>query len=196
VAVSLVVAMGREDILVPEMRQISIIALVSACVAAFALAGCGTSSSSSSAGGSAVGTSTSGSIHFAKTKFLLHAGLAFGAFHRYVYKPFRAGVFGHPFLHKLSLIKAGLAVLFIKHELTIAAVDVRSSKLLRRLFSPLTAVAAKLGALRSAITGGSVSAADIGGVQSQLSSIGTTASSHGQAIQDALPSAGQLASGG
>ena len=65
-------------------------------------------------------------MHFAKTKFLLHAGLAFGAFHRYIYKPFRAGVFSHPFLHKLSLIKAGLAVLFINHELRIAAIDVRA----------------------------------------------------------------------
>ncbi|MDQ2896430.1 MAG: hypothetical protein M3Y09_12445 [Actinomycetota bacterium] len=178
------------------MRQLTLIALVSMSVAGFTVAGCGSSSSNSSAGGSAVSSSSSGTTHFAKTKFLLHAGLAFGAFHRYIYKPFRAGVFSHPFLHKLSLLKAGLAALFITHELKIAAVDVRSSKLLSRLFSPLTAVAAKLGALRSAITGGSVSASDIGGVQSQRSSIGSTASSHGQAIQDALPSAGQLASGG
>lgn len=177
------------------MRQITVITLVSVCIAAFGLAGCGSAGSSSAAGGSAA-TSTSSSVHFAKTKFLLHAGLAFGAFHRYIYKPFRSGVFSHPFLHKLSLIKAGLAAVFIVHELKIAAVDARSSKLLSRLFSPLTAVAAKLGALRSAITGGSVNASDLGGVQSQLSSIGKTASSHGQTIQDAVPSAGQLASGG
>jgi len=177
------------------LRQITMITLVSVCIAAFGLAGCG-STGSSSAGGGSVTASSSGSVHFAKTKFLFHAGLAFGAFHRYIYKPFRAGVFSHPFLHKLSLLKAGLAALFIKHELRLAAVDVRSSKLLSRLFSPLTAVAAKVGALRSSITGGSVSAADLGGVQSQLSSIGKTASSKGQTIQDAVPSAGQLASGG
>lgn len=178
------------------MRQFTVIVLISACLAGFALAGCGSSSASTSAGGGAVAASTSSTTHFAKTKFLLHAGLAFGAFHRYVYKPFRAGVFSHPFLHKLSLIKAGLAALFIVHELKIAAVDVHSSKLLSRLFSPLTAVAARLSALRSSITGGSVNAADIGGVQSQLSAIGKTASSKGQAIQDAIPNAGQLASGG
>ncbi len=178
------------------MRQFTVIILISACFAGFALAGCGSSSASSSAGGGTVATSTSGTTHFAKTKFLLHAGLAFGAFHRYIYKPFRAGVFSHPLLHKLSLAKAGLAAVFIAHELKIAAVDVRSSKLLSRLFSPLTAAADKLSALRSAITGGSVSAADLGGVQSQLSSIGKTAASHGQAIRDVVPSAGQLASGG
>jgi hypothetical protein len=27
-------------------------------------------------------------------KFVLHAGLAFGAFHRYIYKPFKAGAPG------------------------------------------------------------------------------------------------------
>jgi hypothetical protein len=178
------------------MRQFTLIMLISTCLAAFALAGCGSSSSSSSAGGGAAAASTSSTTHFAKTKFLLHAGLAFGAFHRYIYKPFRAGVFSHPFLHKLSLIKAGLAALFVVHELKIAAVDVRSSKLLSTLFSPLTAAAAKLSALRSSITGGGVSSADIGGVQSQLSSIGNTASGKGQAIQDAIPGVAQLASGG
>ncbi len=179
------------------MRQFTVIVLLSACLAGFALAGCGSSSATSSAGGGgAVAASTSGTTHFAKTKFLFHSALAFGAFHRYIYKPFRAGVFSHPFLHKLSLLKAGLAALFIAHELKIAAVDVRSSKLLSTLFSPLTAAADKLRSLRSAITGGSVSAADLGGVQSQLSSIGKTAASHGQTIRDAIPSAGQLASGG
>ena len=134
-------------------------------------------------------------MHLAKTKFLLHAGLAFGAFHRYVYKPFRAGVFSHPFLHKLSLIKAGLAALFIRHELRLAAVDVRSSPALRKLFAPLTAVADKIGALRHSLTSGSVGAGALNGVQSQLSSVGSTAAGHGQSIGDLVPSSGQLAGG-
>ncbi len=168
------------------------IALMILCLAGGTLAGCGSSASSTS-GGSSGGTSST--VHFAKTKFLLHAGLAFGAFHRYVYKPFRAGVFSHPFLHKLSLVKAGLAALFIAHELRIAAADVRASRILRTLFSPLTAIAARIGRLRSAITGGSVSASDLNGVQSQLKSVGTTAAGHGQAIRDLVPGAGQLAGG-
>jgi hypothetical protein len=36
---------------------------------------------------------TSNTKSFAKTKFVLHAGLAFGAFHRYLYKPYQAGTF-------------------------------------------------------------------------------------------------------
>jgi hypothetical protein len=165
--------------------------LVVLCLTGAALSGCGSSSASTSgSGGGAQST-----VHFAKTKFLLHAGLAFGAFHRYIYKPFRAGVFSHPFLHKLSLIKAGLAALFIRHELRIAATDVRASPALRRLFSPLTAVANKIGSLRHDITSGSVGSGALNGVQSQLSSVGSTAAGHGQAIHDLVPSAGQLAGG-
>ena len=160
------------------------------CLTGVALSGCGSSAVSSSSGGGATGT-----VHLAKTKFLLHAGLAFGAFHRYVYKPFRAGVFSHPFLHKLSLIKAGLAALFIRHELRLAATDVRSSPALRKLFSPLTAVANKIGALRHGLVSGSVGAGALNGVQSGLSSISSSAGGHGQSIRDLVPSSGQLAGG-
>jgi len=41
-------------------------------------------------------------VHLAKTKFVLHAGLAFGAFHRYIYEPFRSGAFTSPLHHGLS----------------------------------------------------------------------------------------------
>ncbi|MGI8715770.1 MAG: hypothetical protein ACR2NR_21825 [Solirubrobacteraceae bacterium] len=174
------------------MHRLSLILVVLTCAAALGLSGCGSSSGSSASTTAA----TSGSTHFAKTKFLLHAGLAFGAFHRYIYKPFRAGDFKHPFLHKLTLIKAGLSALFVEHELRIAATDVKSSKILRALFSPLTAVASRISSLKSSITGGSVGSSAIGGVQSQLSSISHVASTQGQSIQDAIPSAGQLASGG
>ena len=34
---------------------------------------------------------TSNTIAFAETKFVLHSGLAFGAFHRYLHKSHKAG---------------------------------------------------------------------------------------------------------
>jgi hypothetical protein len=165
--------------------------MVVGCLATVGLASaCGSRSNSTTA------TRPSGTTtHFAKTKFVLHAGLAFGAFHRYIYEPFKAGDFKHPFLHKLTLIKAGLSALFIEHELKLAATDVKSSKILSRLFSPLTAVAAKISSLKDSIKDGSISSSDMDGLQSQLTSIAKTASSKGQSIQNAIPSAGQLASG-
>jgi len=164
--------------------------MVVGCLATVGLvSACGSSSSNSSA------QSSGSTTHFAKTKFLLHAGLAFGAFHRYIYEPFKAGDFKHPFLHKLTLIKAGLSALFIEHELKLAATDVKSSKILSKLFSPLTAVAAKISSLKDSIKDGSISSSDMSGLQSDLTSISKTASSKGQTIQNAIPSAGQLASG-
>jgi hypothetical protein len=62
-------------------------------VGTLALAGCGNATktvSSTGPNGQAT-TQTVPNVHFAKTKFVLHAGLAFGAIHRYIYKPLRAG---------------------------------------------------------------------------------------------------------
>ena len=176
------------------LRRSAVLIAVVACLAAFGVAGCGSKSNSSASGGSAV--TTTATTHFAKTKFLLHAGLALGAFHHFIYEPVKAGDLKHPFSHKLTLIKAGVATLFVVHELKLAAVDVKSSKILSTLFAPLTFVANKLSALKSAIVGGSANPADVTSLNGSLSQISATAASHGQSISDAIPSVSQLASGG
>src|ERR1700759_2066432 len=94
------------------------------CVFALAVAGCGSANSSptSSAATPAATTpaSTTPTTHLAKTKFVLHAGLAFGAFHRWIYKPAKAGELSHPLEHKLTTLKAALASAFVYHELKLA----------------------------------------------------------------------------
>lgn len=99
--------------------------LVVVLVLALAAAGCGSSKKSSS----------SSSVGLAKTKFALHAGLAFGAFHHFIYKPVKAGDLKHPFSHKVALVEAGLAVPIVKHEVGLALHDAQSSPLLRKLVS-------------------------------------------------------------
>jgi hypothetical protein len=153
------------------------------CVAGLGLAGCGSKSSSTPV------ASSTPTIHFAKTKFLFHTGLAFGAFHHFIYEPFKAGDFKHPFLHKLTLVKAGLAALFVYHELKLAAQDVKASKLLSKLFAPITFLAAKIRSLASPITGGHASAADLGGANSSIDQIKGSAASAGQTITEASPAA-------
>jgi hypothetical protein len=108
------------------------------------LGACGSSSSTSSTSGSTQGTTS-----FAKTKFVLHAGLAFGAFHHFIYKPYKAGnlTSGGLLNHKLALVKAGLAGAFAYHEVKLALVDAKSSPLLSRLLSPLTALSNRFQAL-------------------------------------------------
>ena len=124
-------------------------------LSAVLIAGCGAGTTSSTAGAGA--TSSSGATHFAKTKFVLHAGLAFGAFHRYIYKPYKEGKFSGGLLHhKLATLKAALAAAFAYHEVKLALQDARSSKLLSTALSPLLALQTKLGALTSGLKHGNV----------------------------------------
>ena len=135
------------------------------------------------------GCGSSGHVHFAKTKFVLHAGLAFGAFHRYIYKPFKAGDFTPVSRHKLTLVKAGAAGLFAYHEIKIALVDAQSSPTLSKLVSPLTALEAKLRSVGSGLHSGQLSGDAISRVNSAVSSIGSLSSSSGTSIHDlATPS--------
>ncbi|MBV9048723.1 MAG: hypothetical protein JOY58_10675 [Solirubrobacterales bacterium] len=180
------------------LRRFTLLLALICCICAVCIAGCGSSSSSSSSAASsgAVTTSSSAaSTHFAKTKFVLHAGLAFGAFHHWIYKPIRAGDLRHPFSHKVTLIKAGLASAFVYHELKLAAEDVKSSPTLSKLFSPLTAAADKINSLKSSITNGSANESDINNINSQLGNISSTASAHGQPITETTPSLSQLNAG-
>jgi hypothetical protein len=176
-------------------RRFTLLLALGCCVAVLGVTGCGSSSSSSSALSPSVSTASTstGATHLAKTKFLIHAGLGFGAFHRWIYRPVKAGYLKHPFSHKLALIKAGLASLFVYHELKLAAQDVRSSKLLSALFSPLTAAADKVKSLKSSLTGGTTNGSDVEGLNSQLGQIANTAAAHGQSITESVPSASQLA---
>ncbi len=155
---------------------------------AIALAGCG--NSSSSAGGPG-GGSTPQHVHFAKTKFLLHAGLAFGAFHRYIYKPFRNGGFTPPLKHKLAIVKAGAAALFAYHEIKIALIDAQSSALLSKLLSPLTALRTRLGSLGQHLHSGQLNPSAITGANGAVSNLGSLGASNGATIRDlATPSLG------
>ena len=102
---------------------VSLVAVVT--VLALAVTACGSSSSSSSSSASA-SASTTATTKLAKTKFVLHAGLAFGAFHRWIYKPAKAGDLSHPLEHKLTTVKAALAAAFVYHELKLALADAQA----------------------------------------------------------------------
>lgn len=154
-------------------------------VLSLAAVGCGSSSSSTSASGS--GTGASAQISHPKTKFLLHAGLAFGAFHHWIYKPAKAGVFAHPFLHKLTLIKAGLAGVFVYHELKLALSDAQASPTLAKLVSPITAVQNKLHSLAADIRSGKANPGQITQDNGSLGSLGQLASKAGQPVKDLIP---------
>lgn len=156
-----------------------------AVVAAATLAGCGGAkvTTTTNAQGQKVITCAN-PIHFARTKFLLHSGLAFGAFHRYILKPYRAGSFkkGAPGRTK-ALAKAAASGLFAYHELKIARADaVCDGPTLKKLSTSVSNAVGALGALGSLKSGAGLGA--IGTAAAAISALGNRAASSGTPIKD------------
>jgi hypothetical protein len=192
---------------VMKSKSATLVALL--VLAAFVSAGCGSSSSSSSASSTSSGSAAStqsaatstrstGGVKLAKTKFVIHTGLAFGAFHRYIYKPFKAGTFtgGNLTHNKAAVVKAGLAGLFAYHELKIALKDAQANPTLSKLVAPITALQAKLHSVGSGLKSGNVDPSAIESSNGDVTNLSSAASAAGQKITEAIPSAGQLLSGG
>lgn len=77
---------------------------------------------------------------FAKTKFVAHTGLAFGAFHRYLYKAYQTGSFQKGASGRITaFIKGGLAALFVRREIRLASEDVKANPTLcKAIAAPLS----------------------------------------------------------
>lgn len=166
-------------------RWLTVVA-VTASILVLVAAGCGSSKSSSSSG-TASTQSTTSHVKLAKTKFGLHAGLAFGAFHHFIYRPFRSGALRHPLQHKLAFANAALAVVFVRHELVLALHDAQADRTLSRVVAPITALQAKLTATRSAIKSGNVNGAQLNQTNGSIGSIKQQAASAGHPITEQVP---------
>jgi len=157
-------------------------------ILAVSLVGCGSSgSASSSAGAPAAAGSSTATTHFAKTKFVLHAALAFGAFHRWIYKPAKAGELSHPFRHPLTAAKAALAAAFTYHELKLALADAQASPTLSKLVAPITALQNKIHGVQGSVKSGGTSSSDASSLDGAVSSIKNQAASAGQPITEQTP---------
>jgi len=168
--------------------RLTLIAVLS--VLAVALVGCGSSGSSSSSAsgaGSAAAASSTTSTHLAKTKFVLHAALAFGAFHRWIYKPAKAGELSHPFHHPLVAAKAALAAAFTYHELKLALADAQADPTLSKLVAPITALQNKIHGVEGSVKSGGASSSDASSLDGSVSSIKSQAASAGQPITEQTP---------
>lgn len=157
-----------------------------------ALSGCGTKTVTSTGANGQVTTQTVPNVHFAKTKFVLHLGLAFGAFHRYIYKPLRQGGFHRGASGRIaSFAKAAAAALFVLHEVKLAREDALSDDHLRPLVNRIDALTAKIGGLGSALKSGTASAASLAGSAGAVNALGSASGALGSGIHDlATPSLG------
>ncbi len=169
------------------MKRLSQIAVVGMVLLALAACGRSGSSSSTSSAGPSTSTSTTGQVKLAKTKFVLHAALAFGAFHHWIYKPARAGELTHPLSHKLAVVEAALAAAFVYHELGLALRDAQSDPTLSKLVSPITALQNKLHGLAGDVESGGASSNSVEGLNGAVSSIKQLAAGAGQSITEQVP---------
>lgn len=138
-----------------------VIAALSLLILAVALAAAGCGGGKTTTTTNAQGqTTVSCTIHFAKTKFVLHAGIAAGAFYRYIYNPYRAGTFKKNAPgRKKALVKAAATSLLVAHELKVAARDAQcDGPALKKLASPIRALLDAVSSLKAIETGGGLGA--------------------------------------
>ena len=176
----------------PRRRVPVLLALLLCCC--LTVAGCGKSATTVSTPASpapaATGTAsgalcpTSNTTAFAKTKFVLHAGLAFGTFHRYIYKPFEAGSFSKGAHGRLvAFVKAGATALFIKREIRLATTDVKANPTLcKAIAAPLSRLGDTVGSAVSKLKGGDASG--VTDANSQIASITSNSSAGGAPITE------------
>lgn len=182
-------------------------------VAGLVLAACGGSNSSSASSTTAATTAATTSIHSGSTsrtkshslratsskttakghpstnRFAHDAGLAFGAFHRWIYKPFKAGDFSHPQSHQAEVSKAIGAATYVAKEVGLAQHDAASSKALSKLVPTLKAIATTINVLPSGLASKSpvaatVDAAAINYVNGKITSVEAAARAAGFPITE------------
>lgn len=124
---------------------------------------------------------------FDKTRFLLHTGAAFFAFHHFVYKRYKEGGFASGAQGRTgNFIKAGIALLFSYHELKVAygIANKSNSNLLHALVSPINALLGRFDHARANLTKGNYNPSDITGLNDSVNNLGRQSSSNGYKITD------------
>lgn len=167
---------------------LTLVALALAVTLATAASGCGSKTVTITGAGGQVTTRTVPDIHFAKTKFALHMGLAFGAFHRYISKPLRTGAFGAGSPHRVrAIVKAGTAALFAVHELRMAREDALADDRLRPLAERVERLLHDLTHLGSALKRGSLDPGAIVSSAGAVTALGSASGALGATIKEVAP---------
>jgi hypothetical protein len=168
-------------------RSLPLLAVLLALV--LATAGCGSKTVAVTSANGSVTTRTVPNVHFAKTKFVLHMGLAFGAFHRYVYKPYEAGAFSSGAQGRVkAFLKAASGAVFAVHELKTARDDALSDSRLRPLAEKVERLLFKLTSLGGALKGGALHPAAIESAAAAVTSLGAASGGLGATIKEVAPS--------
>ncbi|GLY78561.1 hypothetical protein [Actinoallomurus iriomotensis] len=122
----------------------------------------------------------------AKTRFIANAGLAAGAFKRYIYDPYRSGAFKSDAKgHKRAIVKAAAAGLFVLDQLRRAKANVQADPMLcRTLSAPLQNLSNVMKSAVDKLRGGNADPSAIGAASGALEQTRSTAGSAGAGFKD------------
>lgn len=168
-------------------RTLLILSLLTALLVSVAAPSFSPRASAAVTAAPAVTTPRTAPAMFDKTRFLLHAGIAFFAIH-HEYKRFQQGYFAVGAPHRVTnVIKAAAVLLIGVHEAKVAygIAEKSNSTTLHALAAPFHALATKMDAIRAQFAKGQGSAADIQSLNTAASALNRTASTNGTgAIKD------------
>ncbi|WP_225849557.1 hypothetical protein [Streptomyces sp. HPF1205] len=133
---------------------------------------------------------------FAKTRFVLNAGLAAGATYEWIVKPAKAGRFkkGAPG-RKLTFVKAALAGAFAYNRLKAAVADAKGDPALSKALAPVTAGIASLKALPAKLRNGEDVNSIVDDYDKTITKVKDAGKSAGADVKNKVPSLSDLKSG-
>ncbi|MEU6281405.1 hypothetical protein [Streptomyces sp. NPDC047028] len=176
------------------------VALTLCCALLAGTTACGSSAKSSTKQAAAVAADTPSPStsaekqKFAKTRFVLNAGLAAGATYQWIVKPWKAGKFkkgAHG--RTLALVKAGLAGAFTYNRLKAAVKNAQGDPTLSKALAPLNAAIASLKDLPSKLRKGDGDAAK--SFDDVINKVKEAGKSAGAEVKEKVPSASELQGG-
>lgn len=145
----------------------------------------GDASQTGSASPSSAACASAGTRKFAKTRFLANAGLAYGAFNRYILKPYQAGKFTKGADGRVAaLAKAGASAVFVADQLRRAKNNAAADPTLCKLAVPLEKAAVSLTGLVAGLKSGNFNPTDLLSADGLLKSIGKDSADLGATIQE------------
>ena len=169
------------------IRLAALVCIVALAAATLVATGCGdeTKTVTVPAADGQTTTRTVPDVKFAKTKFVLHTGLAIGAFKRWIYNPWRAGSFkaGADGRTK-ALVKAAVAGTFTVHELKSARNAALSDDRLRGLGDKMTAVIRRTENLLPGLKSGSLNTGNLTALAAGLGTLTALAKKLGVDVQE------------
>lgn len=157
------------------MRRFGWIVLVTALLAAFLAPGlAGQTLAAPAARPHTAAVAASPAHFFDKTRFVLHAGAAYFAFHHWVWKPYKAHAFDKGKNGRIkAMFKAGIALLFTVHELKVAYGIAKGSHsaILHAIIAPVNALISAFGKVGNQLKHGVLDTKGINGLNSLTNSV-------------------------